>query len=227
MRSSSEPPELTDGAVALLRIAIENDDRRAIARNAALLLALKFIERSVRTCASGDRDTLAALLGVESLPPRFLTLVSLSLRALQRGIDEMYASDSDSTLPVMSDFNIHVLQALALALADAAWPKRAAADFDGPGLEEVIRSLARIDSTELSRLLLQHYLGNILQDVFASARIRDQVSGLPADTEVRLRTEDARVLSRYVVAECEAQPDGVHPAGLMLVLKDALGEVTA
>lgn len=227
MPSSPEPPELTDGAVALLRIALENDDRRAIAKNAALLLALKFVERLLRACRSGDRDALAALVGVKSLPPTFLGVVSFSLRSVLRGIDEIFSSDTDSTMPVMSDFNVHVLQALALALADAAWPNRDADDFDGPRVDDVIRSLARTDSSELSRLLLQHYVGNILQDVFAAARIRDQVSHLPEDTEVRLRSDDARALSRYVVAKCEAQPDGVHPAGLMLALHDALRQVSA
>lgn len=227
MPSSPKPPELTDGAVALLRIALENDGRHAIARNAALLLALKFVERLLRACESGGSDALAALLGVKSLPTTLLSVVSLSLRSIQRSIDEMFSSNADTTLPVMSDFNVHVLQALALALADATWPNRAADDFDGPRLDNVIRSLAQTDSAQLSRLLLEHYVGNILQDVFAAARIRDQVSGLAADTEVRLRSDDARTLSRYVVAECEAQPDGVHPAGLMLALRDALRQVAA
>ena len=114
-----------------------------------------------------------------------------------------------------------------MSVVESVGRLRTADDFDGPPIAEVIASLAEHEPEQLWRLLLQHYIGNVLQDVFAAARIRDEVRDLPADAELSLRSRDAALFSRYVFDLCVAtQEEGPHPAALMMTLREALDRVT-
>jgi hypothetical protein len=225
MSRPSEFPVLSDGATELLRIARENDKHRALARNAALLKSLKFTEQLILVCRGDWRKDLAELLGVAA-PTAFVGLASQSLRTIQREVDELFQHPpADSQLPVVTDFNIHALQGEAQMLADFAWPGRAAADFDGPPLGEVVGRLGSVEVRGAWTALLQHYLGNILQDVFASARIREAIPDLDPEAETWLRSRDARDLSEYVLGMIPANqaPDAVE---FMLALDQAVDWAT-
>jgi hypothetical protein len=225
MPRPSEFPVLSDGAAELLRIARENDKHRAMARNAALLKALTFTEQLIQVCRGDWRKGLAVLLGAAA-PPAFVGLVSQSLRTIQREVDELFQHPpAGSQLPVVTDFNVHALQGEAQMLADFAWPRRAAEDFNGPPLAEAVERLSRVEVREAWRALLQHYLGNILQDIFASARIREGIPDLDSETEAWLRSRDALDLSQYVLSMIPVNqpPDAVD---FMLALDQAVDWAT-
>jgi hypothetical protein len=227
MSNSIDVPVLSDGAIELLRIARENDKRRAIARNVGLLRALAFAHRLVKVSRGNWRDELTSLFKTGSLPPTFVALVSLSLRTIQGEVDELYARPGvKQNLPVVTDFNLHAMQAEAQMLADLAWSNRTAADFDGPPVEEAVRRLRSIEVSEAWRVLIQHYVGNILQDVFAAADIRRAVPNLAPDTEVLLRSDDAYRLSLYVLATTDNKSD-LEPGEFMFALDQAIDRVVA
>lgn len=71
-------PDLSDGAIELLRIARENDKLRAIARNVGLLHALTLTDRLVQASRTNWRDDLNTLFRTDALPTTFVALVSLS-----------------------------------------------------------------------------------------------------------------------------------------------------
>ena len=172
-------------------------------------------------CRGEWRKGLPALLGTAA-PGTFVGFVSQSLRTIQREVDALFQHPpADSQLPVVTDYNVHALHGEAHMLADFAWPRRTGADFDGPPLAEAVERLRNVEVREAWRTLLQHYVGNILQDVFAGARIRDTVSDLDPRTEGWLRSRDAYDLSQFVLAMIPAnqEPDAVE---FMLALDQAV-----
>jgi hypothetical protein len=227
MPNTVDLPVLSDGAIELLRIARENDKHRAIARNVGLLHALMFTDRLVQASRANWRHDLNILFKADALPTTFVALVSLSLRTIQREVDELFARPNvKPSLPVVTDFNVHALQAQAQMLADFAWPDRTAEDFDGPPVETAVEQLKKVEVQEAWTVLVQHYVGNILQDVFAAADIRRAVPNLDDDTEELLRSEDAYQLSLYVLAitDDEARQE---PGGFMFALDQAIDRVIA
>jgi hypothetical protein len=219
MSPQLNPPELSAGAAELLRIARENDKHSAMMRNAALLNALSFTDQLLKACRSNDPTGVMGLLQSPVPPANFLIIVALTLRSIQHRLDDKFsASSSKASLPVMTDFNVHVLQAVAHALADFAWASRKANDFDGPALAVVMERLAAAELFSFWRSLVQHYVANILQDVFAAARIRETIRDLSPNTESLMRSEDAYNFATYVFDAYEF----ANPEGLMHALEEAL-----
>jgi hypothetical protein len=222
MSPDLEPPRLSVGALELLRIAHENDQNHAIVRNAALLATLSFTSRLFSACRTSSAAQVSKLLHVKNPPANFLALVSLSLRRIQAQLDDQFSgSATDTSLPAMTDFNVHVLQAEANVLADFAWPNRSADDFDGPPLSEVMDCLASTEISHAWKVLIQHYVGNILQDIFAAARVRETVRDLDPEAEILLRSQDARMLSEYVFEVATTN----DPEDLMRTLERVLQQV--
>src|SRR5205823_1324397 len=104
----------------------------------------------------------------------------------------------------------HALQALALALADAVWTDRKGDDLHGPPIDSCWITLSKTRPCVLALRTIYHYIGNILQHFFDAARIREQLRGLPDDTEADLRRRDARLIAERVerqTGEIESRED--------------------
>jgi hypothetical protein len=227
MANVKTPPELTPGAQYLLRIARENDTHRALAKNAALLSALEFGEELMGACSKKKQAALASLLGAEKLPPNFLVITAYALHRVRERVDTRVRDGrSEPRIPVVSDFNRHVLQGFAEALADLAWPERDAQDFDGPPSNTVISRLARHDLNTLWEGTLQHYLANIFQDYFAALRIREDVTDLEPDAEAKLRSDDAFAVAKYAIqlATDIVGSDAIGPAIIAFSFDRAIEE---
>lgn len=198
MIRNSEPPSLSNGALELLRIAAENDKYGAMMRNACLLTAISSTGQLLASSSGGPRE-IARVLRVPSPPECFVSFVALLLRNIQQTLDDRFGNTSEkSAFPLVTDFNSHVFEAEALTLADLVWPDRHAEDFDGPKIDIVAKRLVAANQIDVWRSFVQHYVGNILQDVFAAARIRETVRNLPPETEQQLRSDDAKKFSAFV-----------------------------
>ena len=209
MPNISPLPELTDGALVLLRVANENDRYHAMADNAALYAALDLGMDLLRNCRKNDAPrAVTHLLDLASPPRHFLDLAAGCLQKIRTDLSHPNAPPARGR--VVSDFDWHVLQGFAAALADLAWAERQAANegLNGPPFAECCTRLGRCEPAELWHRTLQHYLANILQHYFAAARIREQVRDLPADTEENLQLEDARDLARYILERTPGKEAG-------------------
>jgi hypothetical protein len=213
MAKAERSPKISDGALVLLRIAREDDRHRAIARNAALLAVLECSKEIVEACKSGTTDDLFALTKAVVPPWSFLTLTAGILQSIYNQI------------PIVSDFNGHVLAGFAQALADIAWPMRAATDFDGPSIEEFQLRIGQQDVETLWRGTLQNYLANILQDYFASLRIRESVPDLEPTAEVDLRILDAHALADFAIQLAPRLGHPTEPAIIAFALNQTIDEV--
>jgi hypothetical protein len=219
----NEVPELSDGAQALLRIAIQNDSQNAIANNAAFFVALDWLKRLRIACQDESDDRLRLLMHSERLPDSFLEIVCTVLARIHLELNARLR-DSDSTpgLPIATDFDRHVLQAFAETLADAAWPDRAAKDFDGPSTAQVRQRLKKTELAFLYRAFLRNYVGNILNDLFAATQVRQSVRDLDPDTEVKLRSEDAAILVDWVMQQTSSSDPEPEPRHLAACLASSL-----
>lgn len=227
MANIKGPPELTPGAQYLLRIARENDIHRALAKNAALLAVLEFGEELMHACQEKKLAPLTSLLGAEKLPQNFLAITTAVLHRVRERMDmRVRDEEQEPRVPTVSDFNRHVLQGFAEALADLAWPERAAQDFDGPPLKSVISEIARQDLNTLRMRTLQHYLANIFQDYFAALRIREDVTDLESNAEVDLRSIDALAIATYAMQITSDISDGgiASPAIVAFSFDQAIDE---
>jgi len=194
---------ISEGAQELLRIVMENDRHGAIAWNAALVAALEWLER-LHEASKRSFSGLETLLQRPRAPKTFLDFTCATLVCVQRELDRRYQGSARSEEPLVTDFNRHVLQALAETLADAAWPERSANEFDGPPVQQVADRLRNKVPPELYRSLIRNYLGNILQDCFAASRIREQVD-LHRATESKLRSEDADKIAGFVIQTVQSK----------------------
>jgi hypothetical protein len=186
---------LSHGARELLRIAVENDRRGALTKNATLLASLEIGRECVEACRAADLPALLTRFNSEPLPRVFLELTATLLTEVRRRA--LLLAD-DLGLPALTDFDRNALQALGEALADHAWPDRRAEGFDGPPLAECESRLARVDVLSFWIVTLKHYIANILLHYFSVAGIRQNARGLPADTEIKLRQVDAMLIAARV-----------------------------
>ena len=227
MANVKGPPELTPGAQYLLRIARENDTHRALAKNAALHAVLEFGEEFMRACREKKLAALTSLLGTEKTPPNFLAITAAVLHRVRERTDRRLRDrEQEPGVTAVSDFNRHVLQGFSEALADLAWPERAAQDFDGPPAKTVFSEIAQHDLNTIWKRTLQHYLANIFQDYFAALRIREDVTDLEPSAEVDLRSIDALAVATYAIQLTAdvAGGDAVSPAIVAFSLDRAIDE---
>jgi hypothetical protein len=231
MAMIDEPLVLSRTALALLQVARENDRSGAMASNAALEAVIEFAEPLARACRDSDQSRLLKLLNLDSAPKNFLELVAAILRQIRDQLNKPARSDGLST-HFARDFDRHVLQGFAEALADLAWPDRKAKDFDGPSLNECCARLAECDASEFWLAATQHYLANIFQHYFAAARVREHFRNLDPLVESSLRLKDARTLAGRVLViasemnEREPSPSARIAKALESVLHSVEGEYT-
>ncbi len=188
------PLNLSDGGVFLLVVARENDSYGALEKNVALLKVLEFGQNLIHACKRQGVQGLYVLLGTTSPARTFLMITAAALHEIRRRMHE-YVKGKHGTASAARDFDWHALQGFAEALADVAWPRRNANDFDGPAAEEFVSRLAQTELTTMWLRTVQHYLANILQDNFAALRMRERVPELDPATEIDLRLLDARLLA--------------------------------
>lgn len=208
-------PEISDGARELLRISMENDRYGAIARNAALLAGFNWLARLRTTAQNESRAGQQRLFEAPKAPKTFLELACATIMSIQSDLDSLYMGQNKGDEPLVTDFNRHAFQALAETLADETWPDRRAQDFDGPPAEQVFQRLNKKSVDGIWVSYLRNYLGNILQDCFAAARIRESVPDLDAATELNLRLEDSDKIAHFVMQS--AKRKSANPESRLLI----------
>jgi hypothetical protein len=78
-------------------------------------------------------------------------------------------------------------------------------DGVGPRYEVAVARVAALDPRAIQYHLTVNYLGNLMQDYFETASIRQSNPGLPADTEAGLREEDGVRAAEIVFADVQAR----------------------
>jgi hypothetical protein len=184
-----KPLELRKGTWSLLKIVQENDRGDAFVRNSALWICLS---RCVKLRELPD----GSISGDKSSPTCFLEFASLELSHL-RGTQAKYIPPIGQQIVMASDYDLQAFQAFGLMLADICWPERDATNFSGPSFSECLSRLRSASEDEMCWKVIQHYFGNILQYLFGQARIRQQVRGLPPETESELRTTEAFRMTQF------------------------------
>jgi hypothetical protein len=209
-----------------------------MANNAALIVVLRFSAELILACRTNSLPALSSFLETESPPRSFLAITSFSLRRIRERLESYpYEESQTAKAPNVSEFNRHVLQGFAQALADLAWPERSAQDFDGvsqeqdfngPPAETVLSRLSRHELSTLQSGILQHYLANIFQHVFVDLSVRDNVRGLDPSLEADLRLSDARGLVEYAMQLAEEMgEDRAEPEIVAFSLDQAIEKALA
>lgn len=218
-------PSISKGAQKLLVIAQRDDTQGAMAGNAALRISLERLAGLPGLCAGSDQSVLYHLLGQKELPASFFGFCA----ALANVID-LRVADSAGDLPqgrsLATDFDHSVLLALGQALTDAVREPGEQSPELGPRIEVALPRLALTSAHNLQRLLVQHYVGNILQDYFDRCRLRLRIPELPPDTELKLRTEDAHAIADTLFAHLPRAGAGVEPERVQESLRNLLAELS-
>jgi hypothetical protein len=176
LRSQFQP-----GTWALFGILRDNDQHQAIFRNTGLWAALS---GSVKL-----RNDAAPFQG--NAPTCFLELVTAALADF-RTEQAKGLPPSHLGAKYVSDYDVHAFQAAASALAEICWPERAGDNFSGPPLRDCLQRLRATDEGDIGWLVVEQYVGTLLQRCFNDAGIRRQVRGLAPETESELRTVEAK-----------------------------------
>jgi hypothetical protein len=227
MINAERPPEISPGALYLLRLARSNDTTQAMTNNAALFAVLEFGEKLMRVGHEQNLQALFALAKTTSPPQTFLVLTAAILHRIQEILGGHFHVENDEPqMPTFTDFNDYVLQGFAQALADIAWPERSARDFDGPPPETVLSRISQHDLKTLWTYTLQHYIANIFQAYFAALRFRERMPDLDPLTEIELRSWDARDLAEYAMQLAAANGgDKASPKIVLSSLDQAINEL--
>ena len=92
-------------------------------------------------------------------------------------------------------------------------------------VSDALHRLMRADPRSLQQLLVENYMGNILQDCFDACDLRRTVPGLPDDTEDRLRIEDAHKIAQALFAALPGSPLPVGPARVQTALAELVAHI--
>ena len=228
MKEIAKKFRLSSGAEELLRIAYENDDRKAMADNIALKIALDFGQALNLACRDYPKgpSILLSLLDTPVLPDGFLSLTSRILQRIRRKQETCpIEAPGPFRNPTHSDFDRYVLQGFSHALADLIWPQRIARDFDGPPSELCISEIAKHTPGELWALTIKHYLANILQHYFSAARIREEIKDLPDDVEVELREKDAHRFAAELASSAKTDKDAESSESFIELFRKSLEDL--
>lgn len=203
MSAFSELPQLSPGAAGLLHIARRNDRNGTLIRGATLRQALGLIDRLFWEENKSDDEIQRDLLQA-SPPSTFLEFTAIVLNRIRKLTEEAFRSgNEDPDVVYATDFDRHVLHAMALTFADLAWVERSGDEFDGPTSKVTMQRLRAAGREQFYETYVRNYIGNVLQDYFARAGIRRNQKGIPADREVKLRDEDARQFVAIMRARAE------------------------
>jgi hypothetical protein len=214
-------PEMSPGAIALLAIAQENDTQGKIADNAALRIALDAIVMLRELCVRPNNAGLLTLLGENKLPSTWFGFCVILVKAIDSQIEEQSRKPSEGW-SVRTDFDRNVYLAIGQSIGTIIREhrdERRALDFT---TEELIESLGKSQPRRLQQLLIENYIGNILQELFDTCKVRLARPGLPKDTELRLRKDDAHALAELLFAEMSKADSAVDVASLLESLRRKL-----
>lgn len=185
--------DISRGATTLLAIAQENDRHKKIAANTALEVSLDCVRELPALCANRDRSKICELLGRPDIPPSWFEFCVALVAAIESRVEK--AKDSrNGGYSLRTDFDRSVYLALGQAIAEATKAVSKARLTLELSTAETFDSLGRWSGTELQKLLIKNYVGNILQELFDACKVRLRTAGLPADTERNLREKDADVV---------------------------------
>jgi hypothetical protein len=217
-------PPLSPGAATLLAIAQENDKHNKIADNAALRLALQDLERLAALCAAQDESGLMALLRIKDLSASWFTVCVSLVKSIESRMEELSRHPSEGW-SVRTDFDRNVFLAIGQsigAIVRENCPEKKALDYPA---QELIQSLSQLQPFRLQQLLIENYIGNILQELFDTCKIRLNVRGLPKDTEARLRKTDAHALAELLFLEQAQAGPGIDLKRLLAALRGKLAKI--
>ena len=188
-----ELPEVSDGTLTLLAIALKNDKEKMITQNPALRASLRCMAELPSRCAGGE-PVVREYLGVHAQPLTFFRFCAGLLDRVDRQLlpPEGISHASRSR---RSEYDHPVLLALGQTVARAAGMR----PDSEPGLGPALKELAWAEPGTLQRDLMRNYFGNILQDWFEACEIRLQVPDLPASVEGDLRDRDARLMAEWLL----------------------------
>lgn len=195
---TAQNTDVSDLGRTLLDVAWKNGRDKKLTSNDALRLALGALQTLVSACQENNASVLVKLTGQSELPGNFLSFAAslsnaIDLKLQTRMVDNKSASAR--AWASTSDFDHSVFLALGQALANAAWPHSEKRDVRAPGIARVLQRLAECSARDLQIALVQHYLGNVLQDYFDRAQVRIAVRDLPDDVELEIRRDDCRVVA--------------------------------
>jgi hypothetical protein len=200
---------LSPGAISLLALAAGAHDDKTRQRRQDIVGGSVFkhafeiltgLPEVCRTYLKGEKEELYALMGTRDPPANlFDFFVSINdtlwrqvadrAKRCWDGPDRLTGFDHSSFLALVQPF------AEKLGFTDGL----------GPPFDEAVEKIARLNPRDLQQRFLVHYLGNVMQDYFDAAAIRRSNPGLPADTEQRLREDDAETAGAIVFGGSEEQ----------------------
>jgi hypothetical protein len=213
-------PNVTPGAATLIAIAEENDQHRQLATNVALRIALEDIARLPAISVEREARRFCGLLPVDNMPRTFFRFCALWLNSIDKRVREQPVGNSAGWPPV-SDFDHAVFLAAGQTLARVV----EMASIDAMTFEEGLERIGHANSRDLQRLLVQNYLGNLLQDNFDACDVRLNVRGLPPNTEELLRKQDARQIADTVFAALPDAPKAADPSQIQTELRNLLSRI--
>lgn len=216
-------PPISLGARQLLRIANNKISEGVLALNRALELCLRLAAQLPRLCKPEHRQELTEILGQERLPETFFGFCACLINAIDARVSGP-AEDFSAAQRAPIEITHSAFLALGQALGEAARKPDETQSPLGPTFGAALQRLSNESPEKLQRLVLLHYLGNVLQDFFDSCQVRLQVPELPWTAEADLRQEDARVIAEELFARVDVSPDGAAPGRLLEELRRMLDE---
>jgi hypothetical protein len=217
-------PELSRGAVTLLAIAQENDKQKKIATNATLAISLEFLARLSALCAAQDRDGIRELLGRREVPGKWFEFCVALVDAIDSHVDRT-GSGAQGGFSLRTDFDRSVFLALGQTIAEATGENRQRGLALEVSTDQVIAAVSKMLPARLQQLLIKHYVGNILQELFDACRVRLTTRGLPRDIELNLRGRDADVIAETLFAAWSKNREPVDIGQLLQKFQNQLAGI--
>jgi len=215
---------MSRGAITLLAIAQENDRHKKIADNEALRAALEYVARLVVLCSKENVSGVRSLLGLRELPANWFGFCVAIVDAIESRIDTLAHGDSDGW-SARTDFDRSVFLAIGQSIGDLLREYRGERLTLDVKTDSVLVALRQATSIHLQRLLIRNYVGNILQELFDTCKIRLSAPGLSKDTEQNLRERDAQALADTLFERYNPNNTIVDVVELLALFRNTLAEI--
>jgi hypothetical protein len=215
---------MSRGAITLLAIAQENDKYKKIADNEALRRSLEVLHQLSDFCAQHKDDALLALTDERELPRGWFSFCVSLVNKIDSNLEKVLPGKT-AEWSSRTDFDRNVYLAIGQTIGEIIREQHGKRDSLDFTTEQLIESLAKAQPARLQQLLMENYIGNILQELFDTCKIRLGVRDLPKDTELNLRRNDAHLLAGTLFAQHMKNRTSVDIPSLLQSLKELLALV--
>jgi hypothetical protein len=164
------------------------------------------------------------VLGRAELPGKWFEFCVALVNAIESHLERTRVTTKVG-FSLRTDFDRSVFLALGQTVAETTRENHKIGLTLEVSTEQVLAAVGKTPPARLQRLLIKHYIGNILQELFDACKVRLTTRGLPRDTELNLRQRDAEAIASSLFVAQSKNGEAVDIGQLLQRFQNQLADI--